>query len=437
MSVLVAWGVVLLLGASPETGSSTEPCPFDGAKITTPVPLVGEQTGLRLDLRPVGGFVHPAPLSRCPRCQYVSGMHLDEEQLTKVRAVVSSKAYRAQARHPSNHALRAMLLSALDAPPGEIAFEWLRASWESEGTPAWAQATEQALAAFSRLATPAQRDADLELWRTAHVMRIELLRRLARFPEAEAALDASSKFAELQRGAFVTILSVERSLIQRRQDAPQPFPSVPPFDPRDDDPAFVAARQLAGFKALDADFVIESASLGHINAEAHALKVSLQARAPRALDSIWWWNFTDGGVPRYGWPDLLAAHARAEQLVARSRWLMDWKAAGPERRIELHLFGLGAVEADFETFTQPAWSHAGFTEPPTTQLLLRENGATSCATLFFDQSGNGIITTVFGCTPNHWVTAKKFSYHPRDTPPTYLYFHADGRHEQRTTGATR
>lgn len=441
MSLLLVVGVSIALGAGPEPGVMTEVCPFDDTHVSRPAFTVGEQTGLRLDLRAVGRFLHPDPLARCPRCQYVPGLRIPDGELARVRALLSSKEYQEEARRPSNHALRALIMAALKPDPGEVAFEWLRASWELEGTSGWKHATERALAEFIRLTSATMSPDDesaLERRRTAQLMQVELLRRLARFPEARAALDKWADQPEMQRGAYVTLLATERSLIEKKQDAPQPFPSMPPLDPRSDDPALIAATQLKGFAAFDADFIIERADFGAFNMLPDSLHLALLARKPRALDSIWWWNFTKDGVPQFDWTQLLAAHARAEQLVGRNKWLAEWKAAGPSRRVELQLAGLESnTEMDFAFFVQPAWEHAGFTKPPVVELLLREKDSNPCANVFLDAGGGGIVTMVFECTPNHWVTAKSFSYHPKDNPPTYLRVSADGRWEMREMGAKR
>lgn len=434
-------GVVLQAGL--DGGVSVEPCPFDGTPIIQPMELIEELTELRLDLRPVG-FNYPPPLARCSKCQYVSGLHWSEEQLPLVRAVVESKAYREQAQHASDYALRALILATLRPDPNEAALEWLRASWETEGTPEWRDTTTSALAAFSRVAdlpvpddesSPPHPPSSFERWRTAQLMRIELLRRLGRFPEAMTVLKTTSKRPPLQRDPYVVLLDTERALIEQKVDAPQPFPSVPVAELYRNDPAFIAARRLNGFRDLEREFSLEQAQLGKILFQRPALHLTVSSRSSRALDSVRWWNFINGRSPRFNWSDLLAAHARAEPLVEQNSWIGEWKNAGSARHVELQLYGLDVLSADGLKRIEPAWAHAGFTGRPAAELILRED-TKWCATVFLDRMGGGVITFVSDCGANHWVTERPLFFHTRGAAP-YLWVGADGRHERRTTGVSR
>ncbi len=173
-------------------------CPLDGTVVETAAVLSGTQTGLRLDLRPVGEGALERPIIRCSRCQYVLAPGVaDEDELETARRIVDSSEYEELARGSSSHALRGLLLEKLRRGSPEIAFEWLRASWEVEnGPPAeWRTITERALKEFVEFAAqPTSPDlhdgvSPLEAKRTAQLMQVELLRRLGRFDEASVTLD--------------------------------------------------------------------------------------------------------------------------------------------------------------------------------------------------------------------------------------------------------
>jgi hypothetical protein len=323
----------------------------------------------------------------------------------------------------------------------------MRASWELEdaGGAEWRRSLEQALSAFARVAIapiqprPAREGSPLEKQRTAKLMQVELFRRLGRFTEARDALKLLRTQEEMLRGIYTYLLPVEQELVDRSDASPQPFPVVPPIDPRSDNPAFIAAVSLEGYGAFSAGFTVERAEFGSINGLPHSLHLSLRAREERPLDSIWWWNFTRDGKPSFDWNQLLTTHARAEELVMKNPWLAEWKAAAPHRHVELLLAGLQSnTETQFDFFVLPPWRDAGFKKRPALQLILREGDLASCAEVFLDEGGGGIVNDVSAsCGSNHWLTAKPFWFHPTSLEPTYLFIDPSGQWERRVIGKKR
>lgn len=435
---------VLVVTEPPMTspaGVMISKCPLDETALETPGRVVGQQTGLRLDLRPVGEGALERPLTRCPRCQLIVDPHLvGEDDREAARRLVATASYQEEARGRSDHALRALLVAELRPQSSEVAFEWLRASWELEGGAAapWRRATERALAAFVLLGQqPVEMDFDfdgvssLEQRRTAQLMQVELLRRLERIPEALAALDAFAVQPELQRGAYATLVRVERSLLERKDSSPQPFPDVAPFDPKEDDPAHVAASHLGGWTEFDAEFTLERARFDTHHGQRNSIHSMIDAREDRPLDGAWWFNTAQDGAPQFTWTQFLAAHARAERLVLANPWLLDWKRAGPQRHLELWLGGLGT---DLDDMNRLAWDDAGFRADPVAEIILREDHL-AVATVYLAVAGGGIATSVNEKrTLDHWLTAQPFFFHPRGDPPTYLRVEASGKWAMRVLG---
>ncbi len=117
-------------------GRSTFTCPIGGEKFDSRVVLSGYQRGQRLDFRPYGAIVSPAPLPKCPGNGFV--MYKNEfssEEIAKLKPIVASREYQALQKQHRTYFLAAYLEEKMgEATDRSFASRYLRASWQAEGS---------------------------------------------------------------------------------------------------------------------------------------------------------------------------------------------------------------------------------------------------------------------------------------------------------------
>ena len=134
----VLWLAILGAGSADASriAHSTFTCPIGGEKFEGMVVLSGYQAGQRLDFRPYGAIVAPAPLPKCPGNGFV--MYKDEfseEELAKLGPIVASKEYQAMQKQHRTYFLAAYLEEKMgEATERSFASRYLRASWQAEGS---------------------------------------------------------------------------------------------------------------------------------------------------------------------------------------------------------------------------------------------------------------------------------------------------------------
>ena len=407
-------------------------CPLDESTVRVPAILIGPQTGVGLDLRPLG--VPQPPVGRCAKCGLPLPFPLsfDKREEVKIRGVLASAEYRAALARWSNRALRALVISSVSGDLWKVARAWLEASWDGDCKDCLARAV-QAFGEIKREASDEAHEGDRV--RTSNFLKVELSRQLGKFDEATAQLAALEARPEFQRGVYPGLVRAESSLISARDAAPH---AVPPLshklDPRDDDPAWLLARSLPGFARASAVLEIESATRGNINGAPDSLFLNLRARSPGLFDAVWWWDVMEGERPKYTWDELLVAFEKAQRTLSKVVWLTEWRKAGKNRVIEFHLVGIDKVSEDMvDFFLIPPWREAGFAGAPAFEVLLRR-GSEWCGSLFFSADGaSGIVTHMTPEEGGHWLDALRISYHPNAEDPSYLRVDASARHEMRST----
>jgi hypothetical protein len=192
----------------------------------------------------------------------------------------------------------------------------------------------------------------------------------------------------------------------------------------------VEYARLEGYvEAMDRFRVVDAQS-GSINMQPESLFLGLESIAPSALDAAWWWNPLKDGQPTSTWRDFFFAYDAALDLVEKQAWLGEWKAAGPERTLEVHVVGrVGYAETMRDDFVVPPWKHAGFSGDPSFEILLRRKG-NWCGTVWLSKEEPGaLIETANGGGAGHWFDKLNFSFHP--TEPTYGRVDGQGNFELR------
>jgi len=191
-------------------------------------------------------------------------------------------------------------------------------------------------------------------------------------------------------------------------------------------------ERLPGYSLASERFAVDSAVTGNWSSQPLSLFVELHSRAPGLIDDVRWYDFIRDGAPMADWLDFVQAYADALVVVQRQAWLLDWKAASPDRTVDLHLSGArGVGEGHPEVYVYPPWEDAGFRGKPVFEFLLRRGGE-GFATVFLGSEESGALVTRVRGTPGggeHWLDRLVVGYHP--TRPEYVRVNAAGEHELR------
>lgn len=198
---------LVILGAGSADASrvkqSTFTCPIGGEKFDGIVVLSGYQAGQRLDFRPYGAIVSPAPLPKCPGNGFVMyKSQFSEDELAKLKPIVASPEYQALQKQHRTYFLAAYLEEKMgEATERSFASRYLRASWQAEGswgptrTPEKLSAQDRelvvryrALALEKMNAALAKDERGSKDWLTGMLLAAELERMLGQFDAAQKRL---------------------------------------------------------------------------------------------------------------------------------------------------------------------------------------------------------------------------------------------------------
>jgi hypothetical protein len=193
-------------------------CPIDGESFTAIVGVNAEAAAQRLDTRRIGSIIDPIPLPICPTSGFVVYRRdFTEQELAAARELVASSQFRGAQQHGNEYNTAAWLAERLDEPPLVVAHFYLEASWLEERDPVKnARYLEQALGWYTiageRLTTGEGK------WWQVQALRVELLRRLGRFPEAQALLN-QLPINELPVGHVLRKGLVQQAQLLQRNDS--------------------------------------------------------------------------------------------------------------------------------------------------------------------------------------------------------------------------
>lgn len=207
----------------------------------------------QLDGRPIGAFASPPRIGTCPSCGFVDFRHgnpLAAKELTVLRAFVRSDAYTKLAASEVPYFRVARMQHELGAAPADLCRSYLFASWEASDRRHVEQAARYRLACLEACERVlAQSAGTAEQQRYHRLLKGELLRRLARFDEAQLHLEKLSQAKEMNHDCYPDLIRLELELVARKNSdshevppcasaaapaAPPPPPSSvkpPPPDP--------------------------------------------------------------------------------------------------------------------------------------------------------------------------------------------------------------
>jgi hypothetical protein len=170
-------------------------CPLTGEKFKTHVIASYTQFGVRLDMRPYGAMMAPAPIPKCPGSGFpVFRENFSGAELTTLRALVETAEYKAARAAHTDYYMVVWIERRLGVAvePWRLALTLLRAAWQAEGGDPARLAAYRAEARDAFDAAAAEAGAPAERKLTAQLLAAEMDRLLGRFDKALARLEALS-----------------------------------------------------------------------------------------------------------------------------------------------------------------------------------------------------------------------------------------------------
>jgi len=198
-------------------------CPIDGETFTAIVGVNAEYNGQRLDTRRLNASVEPIPLPVCPTSGFVVYRRgFTPQEIALAQEIVDTSEFRGQVRTGNEYSVAAWLAERLGEPRIAVAHFYLEASWLTERDPV--KNKEYLTLAYDwYTAAIEDLEAGSEKWWQVQALRLELLRRLARWEEAQT-LAAQIPANQLPTGhSLKRVLLQQQLLIQRRNSQPKPM----------------------------------------------------------------------------------------------------------------------------------------------------------------------------------------------------------------------
>jgi hypothetical protein len=211
--------------AAATTAEIDEECPLDGTHFRATIDTSGYSSSRQLDLKQLGPIHDPSLLAECPTDHFVLyKQEFTPQEIASLRALVATPDYQAAAAAgDTTYYLLAKIYEHLGKGDQQVAFVYLRASWQAEATPArYGEYANQSLKHFTAwLSTSPTHDED---WATAELVSGELERRLGKLDAAKARFTALRGATELQDDTSAAIVKYELELIAAKDQAPHPAP---------------------------------------------------------------------------------------------------------------------------------------------------------------------------------------------------------------------
>jgi hypothetical protein len=199
-------------------------CLLCKTKFTAIMDASGTSWGKRLDLKPLGAIRAPWRLPVCPKCRFVEYKDkIDAEELRRVQEYVNSDEYKSIPAQESSYYLLGKIYEHLRKPPLDIAYVYLKASWQVGSDAKRHQAyLEHSLTHFTKfVSTDPPKD---DVWKTARFLRGEILRQLQRFEEGQRLFQMLKTQDGFTAEPYARLIKYELELIDKSDSAPHPIP---------------------------------------------------------------------------------------------------------------------------------------------------------------------------------------------------------------------
>lgn len=405
-------------------------CPVCGTTFKTEM-ASGTSFSMRLDLKPLGAIVAPLPIPVCPECSFVLYKYtLTGEEREKLMGFLKSPQYRQLiAEKHTSYYLLANILTFMGFQSFDIAYAYLKASWQTE------QLDSKRHHSYLESCLASLRDVPKKgkEWLTAQMLIGEMLRQLGKFDEAGQHFHTIAKEPEFRKQPYRTMVHFEIQLIASKDSSPREIPEIVlTEEEKKEMPAYRMCYGLEGYDRIKKLFTVKKADLGCINMLPYSLHVKLgpAGNGGRLVNAAWWFNPVDEqkNKARYDWNDFIDVYTEVNAVVSRHHWLSEWRGISPNRTIEAQIFGIRPyTETGLEKHVTPAWKHAGLNGEPFYEVNLRRGG-TFCGTVFFDREDSRALITAFSRGDgDHWLDKVELFYHYTQEIPEYVVVQCTGK----------
>jgi Uncharacterized protein conserved in bacteria (DUF2225) len=225
--------IVLLLFIGGSAAAATEKevdvtCPIDGTSFKFTPDIRGAQTGIQLDLKPIGFLIAPSKVPVCPNNHFVVyKKEFTAAEKENLKKFVLSKEYQDLVQDNPSYFLLARIYEHLGEPEWGIAYAYLEASWQVEDKPEKQKQYFEMTLQHLKTYLAAERKKGDRTWETAQLLAGELERRLGRFEEAKARFLKLSKLPVFQNGLYSRIIEYQNELISGKDTGPHDLPNKP------------------------------------------------------------------------------------------------------------------------------------------------------------------------------------------------------------------
>ena len=196
-------------------------CPICSHTFTFMMDMSGYQSGMRLDLKPLGSTPAPWSIPVCPKCSFVI---YDEEiptgELAHCKEIIKAESYKIHSDRASYYLL-GLLYEGLGKEPLDIGHVFLKASWQEESDKAnLKEDRERSLKQFEAyLRSSPGANEEGGSCQTAQLLKGELLRCLGRFDDAKAHLETLLVIKEFQGTFLGNVVEYEIKLCKQKDSA--------------------------------------------------------------------------------------------------------------------------------------------------------------------------------------------------------------------------
>jgi len=219
-------------------------CPVCLHEFEAEMDMSGYQSGVRLDLKPLGAIAAPSRVAVCPQCHFVLYTdQLSDEDRDNLREFLASPEYAGLVKEKhSSYFLLARIRKHMNANHFTVAYAYLQASWQVEDE--LARQITYLNACLDELKEYVQEKVEDENdFRTAQLLIGEILRRTSKFDDATEHFKELSALSEFKMQPYRTSCEYEIKLIQNRDASPK---KMPPVEMTEED-----IRQTPAFKMLE------------------------------------------------------------------------------------------------------------------------------------------------------------------------------------------
>lgn len=423
------------------SGTVDKTCPVCEQQFEAEMDMSGTQTGIRLDLKPLGFTAAPWRVAVCPKCNFVLYKdELSDQEREKLKGFLASEDYkRLVSDKHSSYYLLANILKYMAADSFDVGYSYLEASWqvEKDESKRYHEYLNKSLACFLAIAEQGGTEKE-DATKTAAMLTGEILRQLSRFKEAKAHFDSFAGQAEYKKQPYRAIVSYELELISAKDADPKSrAPIVLTQDDKMELPEYRMCYGLKDFDEITKLFTVSQVDMGCINGLPESLLLTLDPNAKNEalVNSAWWFNPLDEKTkqPLNDSHDFIKCYREVNDVATKHKWLASWRNAESGRTVEASIFGTRPyTNTCLDNLVVPGWKHAGMKGDPLYEIALRRSGKW-CGTAYFGkEDSRAFLATIYPGKSEHWIDKQDFSYHPTQETPEYIIVDQEGTWHKNT-----